>query len=134
MSGTAYTYDPATDKPTLTGGATFFSGGSHGGVGGNLGGIVAATYGSPFNPNTPGGSGANAAGNSCAPCRSGGGVVRLKTGDWLDITDNPFGHGAPVLCWYAPAIHVAGNAWFHGPRMDRVGAGTDSIMRTTLSR
>jgi hypothetical protein len=79
VGGTAYTYDPATDKPTLTGGATVFSGGSHGGVGGNLGGIVAATYGSPFDPNTPGGSGANAVGNNCSPCRSGGGVARVVT-------------------------------------------------------
>jgi len=37
-----------------------------------------------------------------------GAKVRLKNGDWLDITDNPFGRGAPVLCWYAPSLRVAG--------------------------
>jgi hypothetical protein len=53
VGGTAYTYDAATDTPTLTGGPTFFSGGSHGGVGMSLGGIVGPTFGSPFDPNTP---------------------------------------------------------------------------------
>jgi hypothetical protein len=37
-----------------------------------------------------------------------GAKVRLKTGGWLDITDNAFGPSAPTLCWYAPALHVAG--------------------------
>jgi hypothetical protein len=37
-----------------------------------------------------------------------GAKVRLKSGDWLEITDNPFGKAAPKLCWYAPALHVAG--------------------------
>jgi hypothetical protein len=34
--------------------------------------------------------------------------VRLKTGSWVDMTDNPFGRAAPVLCWYAPKLHVVG--------------------------
>lgn len=34
--------------------------------------------------------------------------VRLKTGGWLEMTDNPFGPSGPVLCWYAPALQVAG--------------------------
>ncbi|MEI9889581.1 MAG: hypothetical protein WDN45_02135 [Caulobacteraceae bacterium] len=34
--------------------------------------------------------------------------VKLKNGAWLDVTDNPFGKTAPILCWYAPQIHVAG--------------------------
>ena len=37
-----------------------------------------------------------------------GAKVRLKSGSWLDITDNPFGASAPTLCWYAPSLHVAG--------------------------
>jgi len=37
-----------------------------------------------------------------------GARVRLRTGGWLDITDNSFGPSAPSLCWYAPALHVAG--------------------------
>lgn len=34
--------------------------------------------------------------------------VKLKTGAWMDMTDNPFGKSAPSLCWYAPGLHVAG--------------------------
>jgi hypothetical protein len=34
--------------------------------------------------------------------------VRLKTGGWLDATDNPFSDAAPTLCWYVPKLHVAG--------------------------
>lgn len=34
--------------------------------------------------------------------------IRLRTGDWLEVTDNPFGPSAPTLCWYAPALHLAG--------------------------
>lgn len=37
-----------------------------------------------------------------------GAKVRLKTGGWLDITDNSFGTAPPTLCWYVPALHVAG--------------------------
>ena len=34
--------------------------------------------------------------------------VRLKSGRWVEISDNPFGKTPPTLCWYAPALHVAG--------------------------
>jgi hypothetical protein len=34
--------------------------------------------------------------------------VRLKSGGWVEISDNPFGKAPPTLCWYAPALHVAG--------------------------
>ena len=34
--------------------------------------------------------------------------LRLKSGEWIEVSDNPFGKGAPVLCWYTPALHVAG--------------------------
>ncbi len=37
-----------------------------------------------------------------------GARVRLKNGHWVDITDNPLGRSSPVLCWYAPRLHVAG--------------------------
>jgi hypothetical protein len=39
---------------------------------------------------------------------SHGAKVRLSSGAWLDVTDNPFGKAAPQLCWYAPSLHVAG--------------------------
>ncbi len=77
-NGTAYTYDRATDLPTLTNGATNNTGGSHGGQGGPWTGNVAPAYGSPFDPNTPGGAGASGAGVTCSPCRSGGGVARIR--------------------------------------------------------
>jgi len=80
VNGTAYTYDRANDKPTLTGGAFDFSAGSHGGVGGFWRGNVPAAYGSPFNPNEPGGAGGPSTGTNCLPCRSGGGVVHIKAG------------------------------------------------------
>src|SRR5258708_10637557 len=80
VNGTAYTYDRGTDKPTLTGGATSFSAGSHGGQGGLWTGNVPAAFGSPFDPNEPGGAGAGGAGTNCTPCRSGGGVARIKAG------------------------------------------------------
>jgi hypothetical protein len=40
----------------------------------------------------------------------GGVRLRLRTGNWVDIdaSINPFGKGAPVICWYAPALHAAG--------------------------
>lgn len=37
-----------------------------------------------------------------------GARVRLTTGGWLDVTDNPFGKDAPTLCWYDAGLHVAG--------------------------
>jgi hypothetical protein len=37
-----------------------------------------------------------------------GAKVRLKSGDWLEVTDNPFGKAPPRLCWYAPSLHVIG--------------------------
>lgn len=37
-----------------------------------------------------------------------GAKVRLKTGAWVDMTDNPFSKDPVALCWYAPAMHVAG--------------------------
>jgi hypothetical protein len=35
--------------------------------------------------------------------------LRLRNGNWIDIdaSINPFGKAAPVICWYAPALHVA---------------------------
>jgi hypothetical protein len=72
---TAYTYDPVTDKPTLTGGATSFTAGSHAGFGGSATGTQApATWGSPFDPNTPGGVGI-----TTTASYAGGGVVRFTT-------------------------------------------------------
>ncbi len=37
-----------------------------------------------------------------------GARVRLANGSWLEIADNPFSKAPPELCWYAPALHVAG--------------------------
>src|SRR5204863_7679715 len=52
-NGTAYTYDRASDKPTLTNGATNFSGGSHAGQGGSwTGGTMAPAAGSVVDPNS----------------------------------------------------------------------------------
>ena len=34
--------------------------------------------------------------------------VRLKSGGWVEVSDNPFGKTPPTLCWFAPALHVAG--------------------------
>ena len=34
--------------------------------------------------------------------------LRLRTGNWVDVTSNPFGKTPPAICWYAPALHVAG--------------------------
>ncbi len=78
-NGTGYTYDPATDKPTLTGGSIDYNGASHGGIGGKFRSPVNAPYGSPFHPNTPGGAGSFGSA-TCASCRPGGGVVRMTTG------------------------------------------------------
>jgi len=75
VSGVGYTYDSLTGKPTLTGGATNVVGGSHAGQGGLA--VAGATYGSAFNPNTPGATGGFSGTNSCSPCRSGGGVARI---------------------------------------------------------
>lgn len=47
----------------------------------------------------------------------GGLRLRLKTGNWADIDQsiNPFGNKAiPTICWFAPALHVAG-ACVNGP-------------------
>ncbi|HVS32818.1 MAG TPA: Ig-like domain-containing protein [Thermoanaerobaculia bacterium] len=56
-------------------------GGSHGGRGGGLSGAAqgdsGGTYGSLFDPDTPGGAGATRS-SACAPCGAGGGVVRLR--------------------------------------------------------
>jgi hypothetical protein len=37
-----------------------------------------------------------------------GARVRLRNGHWVEVTDNPLAKSAPVLCWYAPRLHVAG--------------------------
>ncbi|HET8798224.1 MAG TPA: Ig-like domain-containing protein [Thermoanaerobaculia bacterium] len=76
-AGVGYTYDGTTGKPALTGGSANSSGGSHGGSGGVWSGNEAATYGSVFNPTTPGGAGSAGTGTTCSPCRSGGGVVQI---------------------------------------------------------
>ena len=56
------------------------AGGSHGGRGGahDTLGDSAATYGSVFDPNTPGGSGGYYSNNTCDPCSAGGGIARIK--------------------------------------------------------
>jgi hypothetical protein len=56
-------------------------GGSHGGRGGGKSGFAqgdsGGTYGSLFDPDTPGGSGATRS-SACSPCGAGGGVVRIR--------------------------------------------------------
>ena len=37
-----------------------------------------------------------------------GARVKLRSGSWVEITDNPFGPAPPALCWYAPSLHAAG--------------------------
>jgi len=72
-NGTGRTY-----PYTFTGGSTGGAGASHGGVGAARygGDVLAATYGSAFDPDTPGG-----AGEGCnAVCNEGGGVARIKAG------------------------------------------------------
>ena len=73
---TAFTYRDATSG-TLTGGSFNGAGGSHGGTGGkdNSASTVAKAYGSLFDPNEPGGAGANW--SACTNCGTGGGIVRL---------------------------------------------------------
>jgi hypothetical protein len=101
VSGTAYTYDPATGKPTLTGGATGRSSGSHGGAGtANTAGNVAEVYGSMFDPDEPGGAGSSSS-TTCAACRAGGGVVRITAG----------------------TVHVDGSIQANGQQDDASGAG-----------
>jgi hypothetical protein len=34
--------------------------------------------------------------------------LRLTSGDWTEVVGNSFGEAPPVICWYAPALHVAG--------------------------
>jgi hypothetical protein len=49
--------------------------------------------------------------------RAEGGLrLRLRNGNWVDVdrSINPFGKAAPVICWYAPALHLAG-ACVRGP-------------------
>ena len=60
---------------TFTGGSYQSSGGSHGGEGGHGGDPYAATYGSLFDPNEPGGAGAE---GGTAIANQGGGIVRIK--------------------------------------------------------
>jgi hypothetical protein len=35
--------------------------------------------------------------------------VRLTNGNWIDIDEsiNPFGKTPPLICWYAPTLHIA---------------------------
>ena len=56
------------------------AGGSHGGRGGahDTLGDSAATYGSVFDPNTPGGSGGYYSNGTCNPCNAGGGIARIE--------------------------------------------------------
>ncbi len=65
---------------TPTGGSVNGAGGSHGGRGGAYDAIgeSAATYGSLFDPDTPGGAGSGYGVASCDPCGTGGGVARIK--------------------------------------------------------
>ena len=49
-------------------------------MGGLWTGNTPAAYGSPFDPNEPGGAGAGNTGTNCNPCRTGGCVVRIKAG------------------------------------------------------
>ncbi len=35
-------------------------------------------------------------------------TLHLKTGHWVDVNGNLFGKAPPVVCWYAPALNVAG--------------------------
>jgi hypothetical protein len=34
--------------------------------------------------------------------------LHLRNGNWVDMVSNPFGKAVPTICWYAPALHVAG--------------------------
>ncbi|HVR41771.1 MAG TPA: Ig-like domain-containing protein, partial [Thermoanaerobaculia bacterium] len=68
---------------TTTGGSSMYSGGSHGGRGGRADNEPAATYGSAFDPNTPGGSGAYLS-ETCDTCSVGGGVLRIKAKTIVD--------------------------------------------------
>lgn len=34
--------------------------------------------------------------------------LRLTNGDWTEVVGNAFGDDPAVICWYAPALHVAG--------------------------
>jgi hypothetical protein len=62
------------------------AGGSHGGRGGGKHsfavGDSGGTYGSPFDPDTPGGAGASRLG-SCSVCGAGGGVARIQAGTFI---------------------------------------------------
>jgi hypothetical protein len=61
---------------TFTGGSSRQAGGSHGGVGGNS--LRAAkSYGSWYEPATPGSSGVDWDSQTCSPCQGGGGIVRV---------------------------------------------------------
>jgi len=64
---------------TTTGGSFNGAGGSHGGRGGahDTNGESAGTYGSLFDPSTPGGAGGQWSNATCNPCNSGGGVARI---------------------------------------------------------
>ncbi|MCU1228830.1 MAG: LamG domain protein jellyroll fold domain protein, partial [Acidobacteria bacterium] len=76
VSSVAYTYDPSTGLPTLTGGASSWNGGAHGGAGGQWDGPATNAYGSLYDPNEPGAAGSM--NTTCSVCISGGGVARIK--------------------------------------------------------
>src|SRR5205807_9194468 len=76
-----------------TGGSNYGPGGSHGGRGGDntsSSGDPAAAYGSLFDPNEPGGTGATS--GSCDPCNGGGGIVRI-TGTTIGIDGSVLANG-----------------------------------------
>ncbi len=74
-----------TGQNTTTGGSVNGAGGSHGGRGGahDAVGDSAATYGSLFDPDTPGGAGSNYYAANCDPCGSGGGIARIEAGTFV---------------------------------------------------
>ncbi|HVT45346.1 MAG TPA: Ig-like domain-containing protein [Thermoanaerobaculia bacterium] len=76
---------------TTVGGSSEGAGGSHGGRGAAT---SAASYGSIFDPNTPGGAGANPTNTfaNCPTCSPGGGVARVRAGT-LHLDGQILAHG-----------------------------------------
>jgi hypothetical protein len=70
----------ASTGSTTTGGSYNGAGGSHGGRGGahDTIGESGPTYGSIYDPNTPGGAGGQYSNGTCSSCNAGGGVVRIR--------------------------------------------------------
>ncbi|HYR27855.1 MAG TPA: hypothetical protein VEU30_05285, partial [Thermoanaerobaculia bacterium] len=74
------------------GGSTGHSGGSHGGMGAYHTGVSGPTFGSLYDPDTPGGGGGRTSDN-CERCNAGGGVVRIKAGNAV-INGKIYSYGA----------------------------------------